>query len=90
MAAHDEEQPGIAAGEASAGLGNVAGSRVAPMAAPLVEYLLRIGDDRLILGHRMSEWTGHGPILEEDIATAKIALDLSVGMRRSRRLQPRR
>jgi ring-1,2-phenylacetyl-CoA epoxidase subunit PaaC len=76
MAAHDEEQPGIAAGEASAGLGNVAGSRVAPMAAPLVEYLLRIGDDRLILGHRMSEWTGHGPILEEDIATANIALDL--------------
>jgi ring-1,2-phenylacetyl-CoA epoxidase subunit PaaC len=76
MAAHDEEQPGIAAGEASAGMGNVAGPRVAPMAAPFVEYLLRIGDDRLILGHRMSEWTGHGPILEEDIATANIALDL--------------
>ena len=76
MAAHDEEQPGIATGEASAGMGNVAGPRVAPMAAPLVEYLLRIGDDRLILGHRMSEWTGHGPILEEDIATANIALDL--------------
>jgi ring-1,2-phenylacetyl-CoA epoxidase subunit PaaC len=76
MAAHDEEQPGIAAGEASAGFGNVAAPRQAPMLAPLVEYLLRIGDDRLILGHRMSEWTGHGPILEEDIATANIALDL--------------
>lgn len=76
MAAHDEEQPGIAAGEASAGTVNVAGPRHAPMAAPLVEYLLRLGDDRLILGHRMSEWTGHGPILEEDIATANIALDL--------------
>jgi ring-1,2-phenylacetyl-CoA epoxidase subunit PaaC len=76
MAAHDEEQPGIAAGEASAGMGNVAAPRQAPMLAPLVEYLLRIGDDRLILGHRMSEWTGHGPILEEDIATANIALDL--------------
>ena len=39
------------------------------------EYLLRLGDDRLILGHRISEWCGHGPILEEDIALANIALD---------------
>jgi ring-1,2-phenylacetyl-CoA epoxidase subunit PaaC len=43
---------------------------------PLFEYLLRLGDDRLVLGHRMSEWCGHGPILEEDIAMANIALDL--------------
>lgn len=42
----------------------------------LVEYLLRLGDDRLILGHRLSEWCGHAPILEEDIALANIALDL--------------
>ena len=42
----------------------------------LFEYLLRVGDDRLVLGHRLSEWCGHGPILEEDIATANIALDL--------------
>jgi ring-1,2-phenylacetyl-CoA epoxidase subunit PaaC len=42
----------------------------------LSEYLLRLGDDRLVLGHRLSEWCGHGPILEEDIATANIALDL--------------
>ena len=42
----------------------------------LVEYLLRLGDDRLVLGHRLSEWCGHGPILEEDIALANIALDL--------------
>lgn len=41
----------------------------------LFEYLLRLGDDRLILGHRLSEWCGHGPILEEDIALANIALD---------------
>lgn len=39
------------------------------------DYLLRLGDDRLILGHRLSEWCGHGPILEEDIALANIALD---------------
>jgi ring-1,2-phenylacetyl-CoA epoxidase subunit PaaC len=42
----------------------------------LFEYLLRLGDDRLVLGHRLSEWCGHGPVLEEDIATANIALDL--------------
>ena len=40
------------------------------------EYLLRLGDDRLVLGHRLSEWCGHGPILEEDIALANISLDL--------------
>lgn len=40
------------------------------------EYLLRLGDDRLVAGHRLSEWCGHGPILEEDIALANIALDL--------------
>jgi len=41
----------------------------------LVEYLQRHGDDRLILGHRLSEWCGHAPILEEDIALANFALD---------------
>jgi ring-1,2-phenylacetyl-CoA epoxidase subunit PaaC len=41
----------------------------------LVEFLLRHGDDRLVLGHRLSEWCGHAPILEEDIALANIALD---------------
>jgi ring-1,2-phenylacetyl-CoA epoxidase subunit PaaC len=76
MVAHEEAEGGIAAGEAKAGVGVVAGSRGPRLGAPLVEYLLRLGDDRLILGHRMSEWTGHGPILEEDIATANIALDL--------------
>lgn len=42
----------------------------------LYEYLIRLGDDSLILGHRLSEWCGHGPILEEDIAMTNIALDL--------------
>jgi ring-1,2-phenylacetyl-CoA epoxidase subunit PaaC len=42
----------------------------------LFSYLLRLGDDRLVLGHRLSEWCGHGPILEEDIALANISLDL--------------
>lgn len=39
-------------------------------------YALRLADDRLILSHRLSEWCGHGPILEEDIAISNIALDL--------------
>ncbi len=54
----------------------VAGPRSTPVANPLAEYVLRLGDDRLVLGHRMSEWCGHGPILEEDIALSNIALDL--------------
>jgi ring-1,2-phenylacetyl-CoA epoxidase subunit PaaC len=41
----------------------------------LAEALLALADDELILSHRDSEWTGHAPILEEDIAFANIALD---------------
>ncbi|HVE52782.1 MAG TPA: 1,2-phenylacetyl-CoA epoxidase subunit PaaC [Ramlibacter sp.] len=41
-----------------------------------VQYLLRIGDTALILAQRLSEWTGHAPVLEEDIALANMALDL--------------
>ena len=39
------------------------------------EYLLRLGDNALILGQRLGEWCGHGPILEQDIAITNIALD---------------
>lgn len=42
----------------------------------LFTYTLRIADDSLILGQRLSEWCGHGPIIEEDIALTNIALDL--------------
>lgn len=42
----------------------------------LFNYLVRLGDDSLILGHRLSEWCGHGPILEEDIAMTNLSLDL--------------
>ncbi|MFK4825571.1 1,2-phenylacetyl-CoA epoxidase subunit PaaC [Paenochrobactrum sp. BZR 588] len=47
-----------------------------PKNDPLFETLLRIGDNTLILGHRVSEWCGHSPALEEDIALANVALDL--------------
>ena len=40
------------------------------------EFLLRMGDNTLILGHRVSEWCGHAPVIEEDIALANTALDL--------------
>jgi len=43
---------------------------------PLFEYALRMGDNCLILSHRVSEWCGHAPALEEDIALANTALDL--------------
>jgi ring-1,2-phenylacetyl-CoA epoxidase subunit PaaC len=39
-------------------------------------YTLHLADDALILGHRNSEWCGHGPVLEQDIAITNIALDL--------------
>ena len=46
------------------------------MAEPLFQFLLRMGDNTLVLGHRVSEWCGHAPVLEEDIALANTALDL--------------
>ena len=42
----------------------------------LFQYLLRMGDTTLILSHRLSELTGHGPVLEEDLAMTNVALDL--------------
>ncbi|ULQ55304.1 phenylacetate-CoA oxygenase subunit PaaC [Flavihumibacter rivuli] len=42
----------------------------------LFQYVLHLADNALILGHRNSEWTGHGPVLEQDIAISNIALDL--------------
>ncbi|HHS95474.1 MAG TPA: phenylacetate-CoA oxygenase subunit PaaI [Phaeodactylibacter sp.] len=48
----------------------------------LFEYTIRIADDTLILGHRLGEWCGHGPVLEQDMALTNIALDL-IGQARS-------
>ncbi|WP_150524579.1 1,2-phenylacetyl-CoA epoxidase subunit PaaC [Roseibium sediminis] len=44
--------------------------------AVYADWLMRLGDNTLILGHRLSEWCGHSPVLEEDIAMANTALDL--------------
>lgn len=52
------------------------------MADHLNSFLLHLGDNALILGHRLSEWCGHGPILEQDMAMTNIALDL-VGQSRN-------
>lgn len=46
-----------------------------PMKATPVQAVLALADDEMILAHRDSEWTGHAPILEEDIAFANLALD---------------
>jgi ring-1,2-phenylacetyl-CoA epoxidase subunit PaaC len=42
---------------------------------PLLAFTLARADDALVLGHRLSQWCGHAPMLEEDIALANIALD---------------
>ena len=42
----------------------------------LFEFLIRLADDHMILGHRLSEWCGHAPMLEEDLAMPNMALDL--------------
>lgn len=42
----------------------------------LIDYTLHLADNALIIGHRNSEWCGHGPVLEQDIAITNIALDL--------------
>lgn len=42
----------------------------------LVEYCLRLGDDSLILGQRLSEWCGHAPVLEVELSLANLGLDL--------------
>ena len=42
----------------------------------LFDYIIRLGDTSLIAGQRLTEWCGHGPILEEDIALTNISLDL--------------
>ncbi|HEY8388262.1 MAG TPA: Phenylacetic acid catabolic protein, partial [Parasegetibacter sp.] len=41
----------------------------------LINYILHLADNALIAGHRASEWCGHGPALEQDIALSNIALD---------------
>ena len=51
-------------------------SRPPSETADVIEFLLRTGDNTLVLGHRVSEWCGHSPVLEEDIALANSALDL--------------
>lgn len=42
----------------------------------LFDYALALGDDALVLGHRLSQWSGRAPMLEEDIALSNLALDL--------------
>jgi ring-1,2-phenylacetyl-CoA epoxidase subunit PaaC len=49
---------------------------------PLFQYTLRLADTALILGHRLSEWVGHSPVIEEDLAFGNMGLDL-IGQARS-------
>ena len=47
-----------------------------------LSYILHLGDNALILGQRLSEWCGHGPVLEQDMAMTNLSLDL-IGQARS-------
>lgn len=65
--------------EAYSGIQTIGGSanqRINYSTSQLVNYTFHLADNSLILGHRNSEWTGHGPVLEQDIAISNIALDL--------------
>ncbi|MET9142913.1 MULTISPECIES: 1,2-phenylacetyl-CoA epoxidase subunit PaaC [unclassified Streptomyces] len=48
----------------------------APAPAPATTAALALGDDALVLSHRLGEWVGHAPVLEEEVALSNIALDL--------------
>jgi ring-1,2-phenylacetyl-CoA epoxidase subunit PaaC len=58
------------------GPADMSASSIKVQETPMVLYVLRRADDALILGHRLSEWCGHAPMLEEDMALSNIALDL--------------
>ena len=60
----------------------MATTNIAVSETPLVRFTLRRADDAVILGHRLSEWCGHAPTLEEDMALANMGLDL-LGQARS-------
>ncbi len=55
---------------------NIKNSQVSPSEGFREAFTLHLADNALIMGHRNSEWCGHGPILEQDIAISNIALDL--------------
>src|SRR5688572_17955989 len=55
---------------------NLGALRTESIDAQLFDYLLRLGDDSLILGQRLTEWCGIAPALETDLSLANIALDL--------------
>src|SRR6185503_18105559 len=52
------------------------GARGDATGSVLFKYVLSLADDALVLGHRLSQWSGRGPMLEEDIALSNLALDL--------------
>src|SRR6202046_5225828 len=60
----------------------MAAASISVTESPLVLYALRRADDALILGHRLSEWCGHAPMMEEEMALANMGLDL-IGQARS-------
>lgn len=56
--------------------GDLTNQPISQSTAQLITYILHLADNALLLGQRNAEWTGHGPVLEQDIAISNIALDL--------------
>jgi ring-1,2-phenylacetyl-CoA epoxidase subunit PaaC len=65
-----------AAPEPKCALKAEAGGQAAAAPSAMFTYVVSLADDALVLGHRLSEWSGQGPLLEEDIALSNLALDL--------------
>ena len=72
---NDSAAPGTVRPGASA-IARPTATALAAAATPLVDGLLRLGDNALILSQRLSAWCGHGPAIEEDMALTNVALDL--------------
>ena len=66
----------VAAAERAQAGGSFDAGAVVERHGALFDYLLRLGDDSLILGQRLTEWCGHAPALEIDLSLANIGLDL--------------
>jgi len=74
------EEPAGAQAKAGVSKGEAKGKKMTE--TPLLQYTLRLADTALVLGHRLSEWVGHSPVIEEDLAFGNMGLDL-IGQARS-------
>ncbi len=73
---YEQAKSGASTQPSSRTTGHTMTASITLQRSPRVQYILRLADTCLILSHRLSEWSGHAPVLEEDIALSNMALDL--------------